>query len=416
MPKCLECGETLTEMNHEHLGLCCGLTMQEYAIRHCLSLDMLVPERLINTPLDISDYPNIPAQPSRRALLILSAIKAVGQLRTSGEFVEMPGEVRRLEQLFWYLQQLNVYQFKFCQEYIFNDKTHRVAAQNCLRTHALNIDETGIISVDTISPIELLLYTAVAVSLNSFMCAGYLFIRFADAEQGQLLSESLQKEFKINLKVLDTLDSEGGILLRTHNEYDANGFTNLLRHRLEEIPCTMECFSLTTPEAAVTKELHFDSAHFITDHPGACANMHGGRYNLSVTISDHINPHTGFVMDYGYLKTVVKNRVIERLDHANLNLVDTSLSWRSSTELLSIFIWEHIIDYIPSLEEINIYETDTSYCTFCGPSLEEWQINGCRILDSHFNNPQLGCSILRRQSGVSSCPVKLTSVSDKKKA
>ena len=53
MPECLECGTSLTEMTNEHLVDCCGLTLQEYALRHCLSLDILVPERLINTLPDV---------------------------------------------------------------------------------------------------------------------------------------------------------------------------------------------------------------------------------------------------------------------------------------------------------------------------------------------------------------------------
>ena len=412
MPKCLECGTPLTNISNEHLIGCCGLTLQEYAIRHCLPLDILVPQDLINQPPNFADYEWMDAQPNRRTRLIVSAVEVAGNLRRNGEFAEVSGEVRRLEQLFWFAKQLRIYKFVFKQEYQFNSKTHRVVAQNCLRTRLANLQD-HFISVASLSPIELLLYTSVVASLNSFMSRGYLFLPLADAQQGRMLADRLAQEFKIQFKTLDSLDNHSKILLRTETLDHSYGLINLLKHQLEEIPCAIEHLYPTTPIASVTKELSFDSAHFITDHPGACSNMHGGRYNLMVTVCDHIDVYTGFVMDYAYLKAVVKERVIKSLDHANINLADSSLSWRSSTELLSIFIWQRLIDYIPSLEELNVYETENSHCTYVGPSLEEWQGSGC-ILPSHFDDPQLGRSVLRRQSGLSSCPVRLTSVGGKK--
>lgn len=351
---------------------------------------------------------------TRRARLILSAVQAAGKLKFEDDFCEIEGEVRRLDQLLWYERQLAVYEFQFKQEYIFNNKTNRVAAYNCLRTRIENVTSEGCEIAD-LSPLELLLYTAMLVSLNSFVSAGYLFIPMCDFEEGDALVDGLLREFKIRFKKLDSFDGQSDVLLRTETLEDAIGLLNLLRHRLDEIPCTVDHIYPETPKASVTKELCFDSAHFITDHPGECSNMHGGRYNLIVTVTDHIDSYTGFVLDYSYLKSAVKNRVIDSLDHRHLNMVDASLSWRSSTELLNILIWERLIDYIPSLEELNLYETENSYCSYSGPSLEEWQALGQEIYPSHFDDPQLGRSNLRRQSGMSSCPVKLTSIDGKKK-
>ena len=162
------------------------------------------------------------------------------------------------------------------------------------------------------------------------------------------------------------------------------------------MPGLEERLFTTSPRATVVKELMFDSAHFITDHPGKCSNLHGGRYMLKVKVRDRIDPATGFVLDYGYLKKVVKHLVVERLDHQTLNYVDTALAWRSSTELLCVFVWEQLIDYLPGLEALQIHETDKSYCCYSGPSLTEYQVQGGSRLLNHFKDPELGKSHLRR--------------------
>lgn len=411
--KCLECGSSLDELTNRHLIDCCGLTLQEYALRHCLPLDIIVPEHLLNPVADIADYVQITTPPPPQARLILSAVDAVGMLRVKGDFVEIPGEVRRLNQLLWLLQKIKAYGFHFHQEYLFNDTTHRVVARNCLRARAGNTNDDELPSPDSFSSVELLHFTSVVAGLVSFLSAGYIFIPFGKGEQGQRWRTAVEKEFKVSFVELDPVDER--VLFRTETIDDTNCLLSFLRSYINDIPHATEHLYERMPAASVAKELSFDSAHFITDHPGACANMHGGRYNLIVTVRDRIAPYTGFVMDYAYLKAVLKKRVVGTLDHAHLNLVDAALSWRSSTELLSIYVWQRLLDYIPSLTEINLYETENSHCTFSGPTLREWQNNGYEILPSHFKNPQLGGSILRRQSGLSSGAVKLTVVASKKR-
>jgi 6-pyruvoyl tetrahydropterin synthase/QueD family protein len=163
------------------------------------------------------------------------------------------------------------------------------------------------------------------------------------------------------------------------------------------MPGCEERFYRDGQEATVVKELGFDSAHFITDHPGKCSNLHGGHYAMKVKVKDRIDPATGFVLDYGYLKDVVKRRVVDRLDHQNLNYVSVELAWRSSTELLCLFIWERLIDYLPGMVELQIHETEQSYCSYTGPSLAEFQAHGQNLLLSHFKDPELGRSELRQQ-------------------
>ena len=55
---------------------------------------------------------------------------------------------------------------------------------------------------------------------------------------------------------------------------------------------------------------------------GACArpNYHGHSYACDVTVAGTIDEETGFVADLGVLDRVLREEVVERLDHANINL------------------------------------------------------------------------------------------------
>ena len=55
---------------------------------------------------------------------------------------------------------------------------------------------------------------------------------------------------------------------------------------------------------------------------GNCANenWHGHNYELYVTVKGEPDPDTGFLMDVKKLSNIIKERVIEKLDHKNLNV------------------------------------------------------------------------------------------------
>ena len=95
---------------------------------------------------------------------------------------------------------------------------------------------------------------------------------------------------------------------------------------------------------------------------------------------------TGFIIDYSLIKKITKNLIINKFDHKTLNLTCSELAWRSSTEFLAIVIWEILIEYLPSLSKIKIFETETSFCEFEGQSLDEYLKNGPSEILSYFKN------------------------------
>jgi 6-pyruvoyltetrahydropterin/6-carboxytetrahydropterin synthase len=106
---------------------------------------------------------------------------------------------------------------------------------------------------------------------------------------------------------------------------------------------------------------------------GKCANpnWHGHNYDLFVTIKGEPSPITGFCMDLKDLSRIINSKVIDKLDHKNLNLdVDFLNGIKSSTENVAIAIWEEIEHDIQQtgcqLHCIKLYETENNYVEYYG--------------------------------------------------
>jgi len=132
----------------------------------------------------------------------------------------------------------------------------------------------------------------------------------------------------------------------------------------------------------LTRVEHFNAAHKLYNPEwskeqneivfGKCANenWHGHNYELYVTIKGDPNPETGFLFDVKKLSEIIKNHVIEKLDHKNLNIdVDFLHGKMCSTENLAIGIWEQLHPQIPKeiqLHCIKLYETPRIYVEYFG--------------------------------------------------
>ena len=71
----------------------------------------------------------------------------------------------------------------------------------------------------------------------------------------------------------------------------------------------------------LTKEFTFEAAHMLEGYDGLCREIHGHSYRLLVTIKgeperDPESPKLGMVMDFGVLKRIVNEQIVERLDHS----------------------------------------------------------------------------------------------------
>ena len=106
---------------------------------------------------------------------------------------------------------------------------------------------------------------------------------------------------------------------------------------------------------------------------GKCSNpnWHGHNYILYVTIKGEVNPNTGFLVNLTDLKQLMREKVINKLDHKNLNIdVDFMKGKFTSTEMLCIAVWEQLADPIrvlgAELHKVKIQETENNYVEYYG--------------------------------------------------
>jgi 6-pyruvoyltetrahydropterin/6-carboxytetrahydropterin synthase len=106
---------------------------------------------------------------------------------------------------------------------------------------------------------------------------------------------------------------------------------------------------------------------------GKCSNpnWHGHNYTLFVTVKGDVNPDTGFLVNLKDLSYLIDQRVIEKLDHRNINLeVDFMAGRLASTENLAIGIWNELAKPIKEmgaeLHCIKLYETENNFVEYFG--------------------------------------------------
>ena len=132
----------------------------------------------------------------------------------------------------------------------------------------------------------------------------------------------------------------------------------------------------------LTRSEHLNAAHKLYNPAwsyekneeifGKCANenWHGHNYELLVTVKGNPHPDTGFIFDVKKLSRIIKEHVIEKIDHLNLNVdVDFMKGKMCSTENLAIGIWQQLLPHLPGavqLHSIKLYETPRIYVEYFG--------------------------------------------------
>lgn len=96
----------------------------------------------------------------------------------------------------------------------------------------------------------------------------------------------------------------------------------------------------------LTKIFTFDAAHALTRYYGKCENLHGHTFTLHVTVEGPVDEN-GLVIDFIVLKRIVKRRVLDHMDHKNLNETFEN----PSSERLAEWIWAQLVDLPELLRE-----------------------------------------------------------------
>ena len=130
---------------------------------------------------------------------------------------------------------------------------------------------------------------------------------------------------------------------------------------------------------SVYRKEHFNAAHRLNNPDwdagkneavfGKCnlPNYHGHNYELVVKVTGEPDPHSGFVIDLKALSDIVKDKVLLRFDHKNLNLDTTDFKDLNPTaENIAIVIFGLLRPEISAgLDlQIRLYETERNFVEF----------------------------------------------------
>ena len=132
-------------------------------------------------------------------------------------------------------------------------------------------------------------------------------------------------------------------------------------------------------KVAVYRKEHFNAAHRLHNPNwsveknkevfGLCnnANFHGHNYELIVKVSGVPNPETGYVLDMKVLSDLIKEEVLNKFDHKNLNLDTVEFATLNPTaENIAVVIYNLLrakLDKELDLK-IRLYETERNFVEY----------------------------------------------------
>lgn len=147
------------------------------------------------------------------------------------------------------------------------------------------------------------------------------------------------------------------------------------RELADEVPDVARHGGAASPTTAlVSRREAFNAAHVLRNPAlsdaenrrlyGKCANLHGHNYVVEVVVAGEIDPVTGYVVDLKRIADVISKRIIEDVDHRNLN---TDVPWLEgvipTAENLARAFWERIAPELPerSLRTVRVWETEKNW-------------------------------------------------------
>lgn len=133
------------------------------------------------------------------------------------------------------------------------------------------------------------------------------------------------------------------------------------------------------PRVSINRKEHFNAAHRLYNPKwsdeknetvfGKCnnPNWHGHNYEIIVTLTGEVDPETGYVYDMKKLSDVLKEQVLNRFDHKNLNLdTEEFKNLIPTAENIVKVIYDLLRDKIEEKYEmkIKLYETERNFVEY----------------------------------------------------
>lgn len=113
----------------------------------------------------------------------------------------------------------------------------------------------------------------------------------------------------------------------------------------------------------VKVESHFSAAHHLLNYQGKCENPHGHNWKVEVYAQGEELDESGMLIDFTVLKSEL-NKVLDRLDHYDLNNLEEFKDISPSSENISKFIYLELKKIIPQITKICVWETERARATY----------------------------------------------------
>ncbi len=113
----------------------------------------------------------------------------------------------------------------------------------------------------------------------------------------------------------------------------------------------------------IFKKFTFEAAHMLPNVPEGhkCGRLHGHSFSFQLNLVGPVDPHTGFVKDFGEVKDVIKP-IYDALDHHYLNYIEGLEN--PTSENLAKWIYEKSFPLLPELVSVTVWETCTCGATY----------------------------------------------------
>lgn len=174
------------------------------------------------------------------------------------------------------------------------------------------------------------------------------------------VAERYYREFLAQFQDIEICNMCGEKAINIHH-IDEQRF-NFLPSNLEPLcrPChtSIHYEFQKRPFEIIAKQMVFDAAHMLPNHPGKCRNWHGHQWKVEVAIMKRVNPKTGMVTDFGTLKKIMQEHIVDVFDHG---VVNDNLELPTAENLLQ-FVWEKLMfdALLKGIFRIRIWETPES--------------------------------------------------------
>jgi 6-pyruvoyltetrahydropterin/6-carboxytetrahydropterin synthase len=112
---------------------------------------------------------------------------------------------------------------------------------------------------------------------------------------------------------------------------------------------------------------HFSAAHRLMQYDGSCATLHGHNWDVEVYVRGETLDASGLLVDFKEVKAAV-NRVLEEVDHVDLNATEAFGHTSPSSENIALFLYRRLSADINDgrcvVHRVAVYETPNSRAVY----------------------------------------------------